>query len=152
MLLFSTVIFYLELFHYFNYVSLSLLAGWTNRVYKYKCRYPHRPERVSAPLEIHACELPKEVLRTELWVSTTAVSSSNPWTFLFVCWLDWVGFLETRFICLAIGCPGTHSVDQAGLRLKDLPASVSRALGLKACATRSCSPCTFLCGYRWTVN
>jgi hypothetical protein len=29
------------------------------------------------------------------------------------------------------GCPGTHSVDQAGLKLRDLPASASRVLGLK---------------------
>jgi hypothetical protein len=28
------------------------------------------------------------------------------------------------------GCPGTHSVDQAGLELRNLPASASRVLGL----------------------
>jgi hypothetical protein len=33
------------------------------------------------------------------------------------------------------GCPGTHFVDQAGLKLRNLPASASRVLGLKACAT-----------------
>jgi hypothetical protein len=33
------------------------------------------------------------------------------------------------------GCPGTHFVDQAGLELRNLPASVSRVLGLKACTT-----------------
>jgi hypothetical protein len=33
------------------------------------------------------------------------------------------------------GCPGTHFVDQAGLELRNLPASVSQVLGLKACAT-----------------
>jgi hypothetical protein len=33
-------------------------------------------------------------------------------------------------------CPGTHSVDQTGLELRNLPASASRVLGLKACATR----------------
>ena len=32
-------------------------------------------------------------------------------------------------------CPETHSVDQAGLELRDLPASASQVLGLKACAT-----------------
>jgi hypothetical protein len=30
------------------------------------------------------------------------------------------------------GCPGTHSVDQAGLGLRNLPASASQVLGLKA--------------------
>jgi hypothetical protein len=33
------------------------------------------------------------------------------------------------------GCPATHFVDQAGLELRDPPASASRVLGLKACAT-----------------
>jgi hypothetical protein len=29
------------------------------------------------------------------------------------------------------GCPGTHSVDQTGLKLRDPPAPASLALGLK---------------------
>jgi hypothetical protein len=29
------------------------------------------------------------------------------------------------------GCPGTHSVDQARLELRNLPASASQVLGLK---------------------
>jgi hypothetical protein len=33
------------------------------------------------------------------------------------------------------GCPGTHFVDQAGLELRNPPASASRVLGLKACTT-----------------
>jgi hypothetical protein len=33
------------------------------------------------------------------------------------------------------GCPGTHFVDQAVLELRNLPASASQVLGLKACAT-----------------
>jgi hypothetical protein len=33
------------------------------------------------------------------------------------------------------GCPGTHSVDQAGLELRNLPASASQVWGLKACTT-----------------
>jgi hypothetical protein len=32
------------------------------------------------------------------------------------------------------GCPGTHSVGQAGLELRNLPASASQVLGLKAWA------------------
>jgi hypothetical protein len=32
------------------------------------------------------------------------------------------------------GCPETHSVDQAGLELRNPPASASQVLGLKACA------------------
>jgi hypothetical protein len=33
------------------------------------------------------------------------------------------------------GCPGTHSVDQAGLELRNPPVSASQVLGLKARAT-----------------
>jgi hypothetical protein len=33
------------------------------------------------------------------------------------------------------GCPGTHFVDQAGLELRNLPASASQVLGLKECTT-----------------
>jgi hypothetical protein len=33
------------------------------------------------------------------------------------------------------GRPGTHSVDQAGLELRNPPASASRVLGLKVCTT-----------------
>ena len=39
------------------------------------------------------------------------------------------------------GCPGTHSVDQAGLELRNPPASASRVLGLKVCATTPGSTC-----------
>jgi hypothetical protein len=33
------------------------------------------------------------------------------------------------------GCPRTHCVDQAGLELRNPPASASQVLGLQACAT-----------------
>jgi hypothetical protein len=43
-------------------------------------------------------------------------------------------FIKTGFLCLCSpGCPGTHSVEQAGLKLRTLPASASQALGLKVC-------------------
>jgi hypothetical protein len=43
-------------------------------------------------------------------------------------------FQDRVSLCIP-GCPGTHSVDQADLELRNLPASASQALGLKACAT-----------------
>jgi hypothetical protein len=43
-------------------------------------------------------------------------------------------FRDRVSLCIP-GCPGTHSVDQAGLELRNLPASASQVLGLKACAT-----------------
>jgi hypothetical protein len=52
--------------------------------------------------------------------------------FLFV-WL--VLIFPDRVSLCSPGCPGTHVVDQAGLELRNPPASASRVLGLKACAT-----------------
>jgi hypothetical protein len=40
-----------------------------------------------------------------------------------------------RVSLYSLGCPGTHFVDQAGLELRNPPASASQVLGLKACAT-----------------
>jgi hypothetical protein len=48
--------------------------------------------------------------------------------FFFFGFFFW--FLETGFLC-----PGTHFVDQAGLELRNPPASASQVQGLKACAT-----------------
>jgi hypothetical protein len=47
------------------------------------------------------------------------------------------------------GCPGTHFVDQAGLGLRNLPASASGVLGLKACATMPGWELTFLPALLW---
>ena len=57
--------------------------------------------------------------------------------------LVWFGFLFVWVFCFFLdrvslyspGCPGTHFVDQAGLQLRNLPASASRVLGLKMCTT-----------------
>jgi hypothetical protein len=43
-------------------------------------------------------------------------------------------FLDRVSLCNP-GCPGTHSVDQASLKLRNPPASASQVLGLKVCAT-----------------
>jgi hypothetical protein len=42
-------------------------------------------------------------------------------------------FFQDRVSLCIPGCPGTHSVDQAGLELRNLPASASEVLGLKTC-------------------
>ena len=44
-------------------------------------------------------------------------------------------FFQDRVSLYSPGCPGTHSVDQAGFELRNLPASASQELGLKVCAT-----------------
>ncbi|GAB1293700.1 Polycystic kidney disease protein 1-like 2 [Apodemus speciosus] len=42
---------------------------------------------------------------------------------------------QNRVSLCSPGCPGSHSVDQAGLELRNPPASASQELGLQACAT-----------------
>ena len=45
-------------------------------------------------------------------------------------------FFQTEFLCTALALLElTYSVDLAGLQLRNLPASASQGLGLKACAT-----------------
>jgi hypothetical protein len=55
---------------------------------------------------------------------------------IFGFWFLVFGFgFRGRVSLCSLGCPGTHSVDQAGLKLRNLPASASQVLGLKAFAT-----------------
>ena len=51
---------------------------------------------------------------------------------LFFCLF--VFFFKTRFLCIALSVLEL-TVDQAGLKLRNPPASASQVLGLKACAT-----------------
>jgi hypothetical protein len=51
----------------------------------------------------------------------------------FVCLFCFV-FLD-RVSLYSPDCSGTHSVDQAGLELRNPPVSAFQVLGLKACAT-----------------
>jgi hypothetical protein len=44
-------------------------------------------------------------------------------------------FFRYRVSLCSPGCPRAHSVDQAGLELRNLPASASQVLRLKACTT-----------------
>jgi hypothetical protein len=65
---------------------------------------------------------------------------------------------QDRVSLCSPGCPGTHSVDQAVLELRNPCASASRVLGLKACATTArllflvcvcvcVSVCVYVCVY-----
>ena len=47
-------------------------------------------------------------------------------------------FQDRTSLCSS-GCPGTHSVDQDGLELRDPPISASWVLGWKVCTTTTCS-------------
>jgi hypothetical protein len=66
----------------------------------------------------------------------------------FVC-VCFFFFLDRVSLC-SPGCPGTHFVDQAGLKLRNPLASASQVLGLKACAPTPGLPC-FLHG-PWRVS
>jgi hypothetical protein len=44
-------------------------------------------------------------------------------------------FGRDRVSLCSPGCPGTHSVDRAGLELRNPPASASQVLSLEACGT-----------------
>jgi hypothetical protein len=69
--------------------------------------------------------------------------------FLFV-WLVFgflLGFVLFCFVFqdrVSLCIPGTHSVDQGDLELRNLPASASQVLGLKACATTAQQKKSFL--------
>ena len=54
--------------------------------------------------------------------------------------------VETGVPLSSPSCPGTYSVDQIGLKLRNLPASASAShvLGLKACATTAWLPVLLL--------
>ena len=55
--------------------------------------------------------------------------------FFFCFFFSFVLFFQDRVSLCSPGCPGTHSVDQAGLELRDLCAPASQVLGLNVCAT-----------------
>jgi hypothetical protein len=54
-------------------------------------------------------------------------------------------FFRDRVFLRSPGCPGTHFVDQAGLELRNPPASASRVLGLKGVRHHARLPLRFLC-------
>jgi hypothetical protein len=65
--------------------------------------------------------------------STTELYPSSFYFFYFF----YFWFFETGFLCIALAVLELTFVDQAGLELRSPPASASRVLGLKACATTS---------------
>jgi hypothetical protein len=55
--------------------------------------------------------------------------------FIYYYYCYYILIFRDRVSLYSPGCLGTHFVDQAGLELRNLPASASQVLGLKACAT-----------------
>jgi hypothetical protein len=58
-------------------------------------------------------------------------------------------FLQDRIYLYIPGCPGTQSVDQAGLKFRNLPAFPYQVLGLKACAKTAQLLFTFYFHIHW---
>jgi hypothetical protein len=73
--------------------------------------------------------------------------------FLFFVWFGLVFCFVFAFVFVFVsrdrvslyspGCPGTHFVDQAGLELRNLPASASQVLGLKTTTNTHWLHCFF---------
>jgi hypothetical protein len=65
------------------------------------------------------------------------------------------------FVCLFVfqdrvsldspDCPGTHFIGQAGLELRNPPASASQVLGLKACTTTARLKCVAQAGLKLVI-
>ena len=70
-----------------------------------------------------------------LFLTYMTISDHLLFFFFFFLVLVLVLVFQDRVSLYSRGCPGTHFVNQAGLELRSLPASASRVLGLKACAT-----------------
>jgi hypothetical protein len=85
---------------------------------------------------IHA---PTHTCRPEL---SLKCCSSNAIQLVVLFVLFCFAFQDRVSLCTP-GCPGTHSVDQAGLELRNPPASASQVLGLKACAATTTQPNLF---------
>jgi hypothetical protein len=75
-----------------------------------------------------------------MWAITTRENQQYTYNFLFSFFLSFFFFFgfcffPDRVSLCSPGCSGTHSIDQAGLKLKNLPAFASQVLELKVCAT-----------------
>jgi hypothetical protein len=69
------------------------------------------------------------------------LSCSSPESFLAVVWFVCLFLVfRDRVSLYSTGCPGTYFVDQAGLELRNPPASASQVLKLKVCTASAARP------------
>jgi hypothetical protein len=83
-------------------------------------------------------------LKCYLMANNNYINDAYVWFFFFVFFFFFGLVFRGRVFLCHPGCPGTHFVDQAGLELRNPPASASQVLGLKACATMPGWPETFI--------
>jgi hypothetical protein len=85
----------------------------------------------------HALKLTLSSIQAHMHIMSTHkthTAHACPWSlFSFFFFL----VFQDRVSVYSPGCPGTHFVDQADLKLRNPPASASQVLGLKACATQT---------------
>jgi hypothetical protein len=77
--------------------------------------------------------LPRRLWGSDLLLTVTILLSFFLFVWVFVCLFVFV--FQHRVSLYSPGCPGTHFVDQASLKLRNPLASASWVLGLKACST-----------------
>jgi hypothetical protein len=102
-----------------------------------KARRAHSPEaKVQGTVRFLFWPRNPTTSQRPAWMHRRAGTPFLFFLFLFVClFIYWFIYWNRVFLC-SPGCPGTHSVDQVGLELQDLPASASWVLlGLQVCAT-----------------
>jgi hypothetical protein len=85
--------------------------------------------------------VPQPYAKSSIFIHS-AICSVRAFPTFFCCCLF---VFQDRVSLCSPGCPGTHSVDQAGLKLRNLPASVCQVLGLKVCATIAWPSPSFFC-------
>jgi hypothetical protein len=87
------------------------------------CLWPHRDFKTS---------LRGKYVDIDQWLSKCGPQTENFLFYSFLC----LAFRVRVSLC-SPGCPGTHSLDLAGLELRDPPVSASQVLGLKVCTTHA---------------
>jgi hypothetical protein len=100
------------------------------------------------------------VIAAKLRTSGIAISALNRWAispapkkYILFCFVLFCLFcFRDRVSLYSPGCTGTHSVDQAGLKPRNSPASASQVLGLKACATTAWLRNTFFKQTNWDAD
>ena len=113
--------------------SVPLVKSWKNSLFEIYIFYVCECSACMYIYVPHVCLVPRKVKRVSDSYETGVIHGYKlPCSFVFLfCFL----FFQDRVSLCSPGCPGTHFVDQCGLKLRNLPASASQVLGLKACTT-----------------
>jgi hypothetical protein len=97
------------------------------------CSCLQTPQKRAQDLIADGCEPPCGCWDLNSWPSEEQSGALTHWA---ISPARFLVFWDRVSLC-SLGCPGTHSVDQAGLKLRNPPASASPVLGLKVCTTTS---------------